>query len=899
MSELSNTNIAGSPFQPYVDTQIKRRKSLVEKQLRSPQELQWLTNKNAWIRVSSGANVDPDNNRFDGLHGDALSKKYILQAGVIDHTVSATSYQLRYGIGDNGSYGIGGSETFGSVPMPGITDMTINTGGKLGTLKEINISFTCYNMKQLDIMEALYMKLGFGLLVEWGHTFYIDNKTGKIENVVEPIPFYGIKTKEQLLKTITAHRIKHSGNYDASWSTVKNFSYTLSDNGSFKCTISLVGAGDILESLKINLSGGTKATVVVDPPEKSVTEKAVEVAQNTAVVVTDVVASGVDTVLSFVGITNEGDVKKAVNDFAVPISKTEEPKTTVEELTATAQSSSIYPVVSEANQSMLNIALYSIFSTGVTNGETTETYKFDTSPEYFTSLEPFLNNLNIKVADINSFADKNNELIRKGFHYKLINNPKIKNGNDGDIDSTIPAISFPTFFFSRAILGYEINGEALSATNDTSATGLEQVYITLGHLLLLVKSNGMLFQRQSEGDKTNQTPYIYIDVNPDTNRCYTFQGHCSMDPTVCLIGSNNLPFGIKSPTFDAIKSNYPWFDDNGTGGRFMWTLVNINWITSILKDLSASNTKGDVFMIDFLQKILEGISKATGGYNEFRVVPDDDSRCIRIFDGRKVTKQGSSPEIYTEIPVLGNKSLAYNFNYTSKIAPNMAAMIVIAAQAQPFGVQGAENALSFSHLNKGMYNRIDSIVVDSGTDKNKEEKTNSSDTDRYIEVRDFIQEIYEGSGGAEPITATDATNPVVKKDKDGNIIQEKPDFRNLFLDTLTKVYDDLLEIATKVNSTKGADSVTEAKTALATAYKEVKDYYNSKSGLDIINQTSFQYATITKDKTVINTSKLTEQVVDKLSSQYSSPNTILDSDVEDAWEEYARKKTGNSLGNFF
>jgi hypothetical protein len=893
MSELSNTNIAGSPFQPYVATQIEKRKSLIEKQLRSPQELQWLTNKNAWIRVSSGANVNPDNNRFGGLHGDALSKKYILQAGVIDHTVSATSYQLRYGIGDNGSYGIGGSETFGSVPMPGITDMTINTGGKLGTLKEINISFTCYNMKQLDIMEALYMKLGFGLLVEWGHTFYIDNDTGKIENVVEPIPFYGIKTKEELLKTITAHRIKHSGNYDASWSTVKNFSYALSDNGSFKCTISLVGAGDILESLKINLSGGTKPTVIVDPPEKSTTDKVVdtvvEVAQNAAVTVTDVVASGVDAVLSFVGITDEGDVKKAVNDFAVPISKNEEPKATVEELTATAQSSSIYPVVSEANQSMLNIALYSIFSTGVTNGETTETYKFDTSSEYFTSLEPFLNNLNIKVADINSFATKNNELIRKGFHYKLINNPKASTKENGDIDSTIPAISFPSFFFSRAILGYEINGEALSTTNDTSAAGLEQVYITLGHLLLLVKSNGMLFQRQSEGDKTNQTPYIYIDVNPDTNRCYTFQGHCSMDPTICLIGSNNLPFGIKSPTFDAIKSNYPWFDNNGTGGRFMWTLVNINWITSILKDLSASNTKGDVFMIDFLQKILDGISKATGGYNEFRVVPDDDSRCIRIFDGRKVTQHGPSKEIYTEIPVLGNKSLAYNFNYTSKIAPNMAAMIVIAAQAQPFGVQGAENALSFSHLNKGMHNRLDSVIVDSGTDKNKEEKTNSNDTDRYIEVRDFIQEIYEGSGGADPIIETDTTNPVVKKDKNGNIIPEKPNIKQLLLNALTTSYNDLLKLAA---------GGTEEKAALAVAYKSTKDYINSKEGFNVMEGVVLAFSTKTKDKIEISDSVIFYEVLRKLGQNYDSPNTF-DSDVESAWEDYADKKTNHSEHNFF
>ena len=79
----------------------------------------------------------------------------------------------------------------------------------------------------------------------------------------------------------------------------------------------------------------------------------------------------------------------------------------------------------------------------------------------------------------------------------------------------------------------------------------------------------------------------------------------------------------------------------------------------------------------------------------------------------------------------------------------MAAMIVIAAQAQPFGVQGAENALSFSHLNKGLYNRLGTVVVDSATDNNTTTKTNNNSDQRYIELRDFIEKIYDGTGGAK------------------------------------------------------------------------------------------------------------------------------------------------------
>ena len=244
-------------------------------------------------------------------------------------------------------------------------------------------------------------------------------------------------------------------------------------------------------------------------------------------------------------------------------------------------------------------------------------------------------------------------------------------------------------------------------------------------------------------------PYIYIDVNPDTNRCYTFQGHCSLDPSICLIGSNQLPFGITSIIFDKIQTSFPFFDNDGTGGRFMYTLVNINWVASLMKIWRANNIKGDVYFVDLVKDILDGISKATGGYNEFRIVPDDDSRCIRILDDRKTVNSTQNIPTYTEIPVLGKKSIVYDFNYTSKISPNTAAMIVVAAQAQPYGVQGAENALAFSHLNKGLYNRLDTVVVDSANDLNKNVNADSTIEQRYIELRTYIENIYDGTGGVK------------------------------------------------------------------------------------------------------------------------------------------------------
>jgi hypothetical protein len=85
MEAKDYTNIAGTPFQPFVDKQIEARKKLIAKEDRSSKDLLWLNNKSAWIRVSSGTNVNDENQSFIEV-GDTLSRKYILQAGLTDHS---------------------------------------------------------------------------------------------------------------------------------------------------------------------------------------------------------------------------------------------------------------------------------------------------------------------------------------------------------------------------------------------------------------------------------------------------------------------------------------------------------------------------------------------------------------------------------------------------------------------------------------------------------------------------------------------------------------------------------------------------------------------------------------------------------------------------------------------
>ena len=200
----------------------------------------------------------------------------------------------------------------------------------------------------------------------------------------------------------------------------------------------------------------------------------------------------------------------------------------------------------------------------------------------------------------------------------------------------------------------------------------------------------------------------------------------------------------------------------------MHTLVNIEFITSTLRKYSRSNKENNVYFVDFLKDILDGISKACGGFNEFRIVPDDDTRCVRIFDDRVSSNYKYETAKYLTIPVLGKESIVYGFNYSSKISPQMASQIVIAAQAQDGGVKTNKDALSFSHLNEGLTNRLSPSRVESVTQINEDNK--EDEESKYIELRDFIKDLYKGKGGVK-------TQGEIAKEETVKLNQESRRFR--------------------------------------------------------------------------------------------------------------------------
>ena len=59
--------------------------------------------------------------------------------------------------------------------MPGIKDAEIRTMSDDGSLREAKVNWVCHNRKQLEVLELLYMRPGYPVVLEWGWNPYVSN----------------------------------------------------------------------------------------------------------------------------------------------------------------------------------------------------------------------------------------------------------------------------------------------------------------------------------------------------------------------------------------------------------------------------------------------------------------------------------------------------------------------------------------------------------------------------------------------------------------------------------------------------------------------------------------------------------------------------------------------------
>jgi len=265
-------NIVGEPFDKFVSKQIIDRQRIHGTSNRNNSILSYLNSKTSWIKLTSGVKI-LDYERLKRINlGDhpsftdtGLAERFILFNGVSDKdntlfggingiNPNEPNQNVGQSILNKHAYGIGGNE-FGIRPMPGIKSCDIKSRNR-GSIRESTIQIKVWNRNQFEIINLLYLRLGFPMLLEWGHSIIVDTN-GDIDSN----PNFSLsnnflskkyKTDNDVLKDLTTQREKSAGNYDGMYGKVVNFDWTFNKDGSYDVTLKLISIGAVIESLKIN-----------------------------------------------------------------------------------------------------------------------------------------------------------------------------------------------------------------------------------------------------------------------------------------------------------------------------------------------------------------------------------------------------------------------------------------------------------------------------------------------------------------------------------------------------------------------------------------------------------------------------------------------------------------------
>lgn len=261
-------NLVGSPLYSEIVEQFRQR-ALRQDQtgFRDNVNLLSITNKNCWVRLSSFVSIDasglPDikagtNNEIPIQAGTYLAREWVLKSE------QKNAKGPKYGVNSlAGAYGTGGIRELGYRPMPGIQNVSIEAQPPLGLITSATVKIKAWNLNQLSILDLLYFRLGFSMLLEWGHSVFTNNKGVLVTNPI-PLDIFSTVgrtlTKAELLSQLAQKREEYSYNYDGSLFLVTNYTWSQAGDGSYDCTLYLTGIGSVIESLKINTQDSMPAT---------------------------------------------------------------------------------------------------------------------------------------------------------------------------------------------------------------------------------------------------------------------------------------------------------------------------------------------------------------------------------------------------------------------------------------------------------------------------------------------------------------------------------------------------------------------------------------------------------------------------------------------------------------
>lgn len=815
-------SIIGANPVEWVKDQVNLRQQLLGLQNRTPEVLSWMNTKTAWIRAASPISISTEKSEeltlSNSYAGRKLAQEFVLFNGVssldITQPTEDTPLQVspiqKSGISTSNSiinsnvYGFGGIGNTGIVPMPGIKKLSVNTLSR-GSLRKAKLDIKAYNREQFAILDALYMRPGYTILLEWGHTSYFVGSPGVKDSdylytqaEFDTTPFSTLMTQtdlqdtptytqDNILSDIRSERRKSGGNYDGFYGKITNFNWKFNDDGTYDISVDAISVGDVIESLTINRTLPSANVVAQRATGKKVKKSAGD--NNTAGSLIGQIASAMSGgnidygfFLSQEGLSEDGSGTINVTSPSPSVIKDPQQRefsTNVAQVYAyrefwECKGNKGYEGLQAKGQTTRTITgnvaaaiLTGLASTGVISN-------WAALYAYIKKTGQFKNTLNkwtLKAPSdtlseptpigpdtllVQRDKSKLNKYLYDKYNTLKGRTPKkVKCTSSGRRTISVSYINpndstnkDELMIHTKTVVtitdGY--TGEEAGTTTTASANAPFQ-YIKLKNILRYIQEYLLIYGKDGE-------PFINIDYVGPTY-CYTFPEQFSSNPLICVI-----PFKTRSTDDPEKYSGVYWEEVLGTdfkveGSNFVGNLleihVNLHYVAAILE----ATTKGNgTNFLQFLQQLMQGIQDALGSVNKFSVTYDHDSNTVYIQDdlpldpaivGTKVPEEKRTLlNAYGYKKNEQNGSFITNLGISATLSKEFATMIAIGAQAR--STSDVSNATAFSKWNVGLQDvifpsKLSAAVIEKDADNTKDPFELFKETIDSLEKRGNV--IYE------------------------------------------------------------------------------------------------------------------------------------------------------------
>ena len=293
--------VIGGGLTPGVIAQIQKREELI--QVKNNEHLLFFNGNGAWARLVSSINTISEQEANDLAGGkksikdtvgdNSLAWNNVLMGGTLKQGTKSNPTRLPGGVDEgshtpieldkNGYVKADGSKDIkagaynnykdglGFRPSPGIESVTVESKGSYGTLREASIKVKVWSVEDLEVMQTLYLRPGYTVMLEWGHSLQLEGSDVEnvytLNNTIELYKkFLNDKINDPMLtfeKELATIRAESSYNYDSFVGYVSNFNWSLTQDGGYDCSIKVIAKGSVLESIAVTFDPSN-----VYPPEQ-------------------------------------------------------------------------------------------------------------------------------------------------------------------------------------------------------------------------------------------------------------------------------------------------------------------------------------------------------------------------------------------------------------------------------------------------------------------------------------------------------------------------------------------------------------------------------------------------------------------------------------------------------